>query len=234
MIDLNKHKFFLLQILRDVYSDLELASCLGFEGGTAAMFFYELPRFSVDLDFNLIKPDKEKEVYQKMRDILLKYGEIHDEAQKFYGPLIVLDYGHGERKLKVEISNRQFDNRYEVKNFMGINMVVMTIADMFAHKLCALLDRSELANRDIFDCWFFMERRTPLNQKLVEARMNTPFTDYLERCINHLETLSDKGILNGLGELLTPEIKNFARTKLRKETITLLKFYKEFPIIDNG
>jgi len=138
-MDLNKHKYFMLQILRDIYSDLELANALGFKGGTALMFFHNLPRFSVDLDFNLILTEKEKEIYQKLRDILLKYGKIDDEAQKFFGPILVLDYGKGERKLKVEISNRRYDNHYEVRTFMGINMLVMTVADMFAHKLCAIL-----------------------------------------------------------------------------------------------
>lgn len=97
MIDLNKHKFFLVQILKDIYSDIELANCLGFKGGTALMFFYDLPRFSVDLDFNLIKGEKGKIVYEKVREILSKYGEIHDEAPKFFGSLLVLDYGIGER-----------------------------------------------------------------------------------------------------------------------------------------
>lgn len=221
----------MLQILRDVYADLELASCLGFKGGTALMFFYKLPRFSVDLDFNLLKPEKEGEVYQKMRDILLKYGEIDDEAQKFFGPILVLSYGNGERKLKVEISNRQYDNRYEVKTFMGINMLVMTLADMFAHKLCALLDRSELTNRDIFDCWFSMENRTPINQRLVEKRMKMPLADYLQQCIDTLSSYSpERGLLNGIGDLLDDKMKTFVRNKLRTETITLLRFYKEFPL----
>jgi predicted nucleotidyltransferase component of viral defense system len=97
MVDINRHKFFLVQILKDIYSDLELANCLGFKGGTAMMFFYGLPRFSVDLDFNLINKGKEKIVYEKVRKILLKYGTIYDEAKKVYGPVIVLDYGFGER-----------------------------------------------------------------------------------------------------------------------------------------
>ena len=54
MVDINRHKFFLVQILKDIYSDLELANILGLKGGTALMFFYDLPRFSVDLDFNLL------------------------------------------------------------------------------------------------------------------------------------------------------------------------------------
>ena len=32
MVSINKHKFFLTQILKDIYSDIELANCLGFKG----------------------------------------------------------------------------------------------------------------------------------------------------------------------------------------------------------
>lgn len=231
MIHVNKHKFFLTQILKDIYSDIELVNCLGFKGGTALMFFYELPRFSVDLDFNLLDLSKEKTAYEKLRIILLKYGKIFDEAMKYYGPIIVLDYGVGERKLKVEISNQQWNNHYERKNLLGINMQVMVAPDMFAHKLCALLDRDELTNRDIFDCWFFMQRQTPINKEIVETRMEIPLTDYIQKCINQLEKMSDRGLLNGLGELVDEDMKKFVRTKLRTETLSLLRFYKEFPIL---
>lgn len=231
MVNVNKHKFFLTQILKDIYSDIELANCLGFKGGTALMFFYDLPRFSVDLDFNLLDLAKEKTVYEKVRKILLKYGNIFDEAMKFYGPIIVLDYGVGERKLKIEISNRQWDNHYERKNLLGINMQVMVAPDMFAHKLCALLDREELTNRDIFDSWFFMQKQTPINKKIVETRMEMLLADYIQKCIDHLESMSDRGILNGLGELMDEDMKKFVRAKLRTETISLLRFYKEFPIL---
>ena len=231
MVNINKHKFFLIQILKDIYSDIELANCLGFKGGTALMFFYDLPRFSVDLDFNLLNPAKEKTVYEKVRTILSKQGKIFDEAMKFYGPIIVLDYGIGERKLKVEISNRQWNNRYEIKNLLGINMQVMVASDMFAHKLCAMLDRGEVTNRDIFDSWFFMQKQTPINKDIVETRMEMPLADYIQKCIGHLESMSDRGMLNGLGELMDEDIKKFVRSKLRTETISLLQFYKEFPIL---
>ena len=222
----------MLQILRDIYSDLELASILGFKGGTALMFFYSLPRFSVDLDFDLIKPDKENEVYQKIQTILLKYGKIDDKAQKFYCPILVLDYGKGERKLKVEISNRQNNNQYEVKTFMGINMLVMKIADMFANKLIALLNRNKLTNRDIFDCWFFMENRTPVNKGLLESSIHISFSDYLQNCIDTLNNYSGNSLLNGIGDLIDDKMQNFVRTKLLNEVIMLLQFYKEFPITE--
>ncbi|MDR3268305.1 MAG: nucleotidyl transferase AbiEii/AbiGii toxin family protein [Tannerella sp.] len=230
MMDINKHKFYLAQLLKDIYSDTEIACCLGFKGGTALMFFYELPRFSVDLDFNLLLPEKNEQVYQKVRKILLKQGKIHDEAQKFYRNIFVLDYGVAERKLKVEISNRQYNDAYEIKNLLGINMKVMTLSHMFSHKLCALLDRNSLANRDIFDCWFFMNRQTPINKFIVENRMDKPLAAYLQNCIEAIENLPNKSLLDGIGELVNPELKTFIRNKLRTEMLTLLRFYKEFPI----
>jgi len=221
----------LVQILKDIYADIELAACLGFKGGTALMFFYELPRFSVDLDFNLIQVEKQAVVYDKIRKILLKYGSIHDEAQKFYELILVLDYGFAERKLKVEISNRAFEDRYEVKNLLGIPVKVMVAADMFAHKLCALLDRSVFTNRDVFDCWYFMSKQIPVNKSIIENRMQMPYANYLQQCIDKLENTKGKSMLQGLGELMDQNIKLFVRTRLRSETISLLKFYKDYPIV---
>ncbi len=220
----------MVQLLKDIYSDAELANCIGFKGGTALMFFYELPRFSVDLDFNLLVPEKNDTVYQKIRKIVLKYGKIHDEAQKFYGNIIVLDYGTAERKLKIEISNRQSDDTYSICNLLGISIKIMSLTDMFSHKLCALLDRSSVANRDIFDCWFLMNRHTAVNPKIIEQRMKKSLSDYLQDCINTIENLPNKNLLDGLGELVNPELKTFIRNKLRLETIALLRFYKELPI----
>lgn len=230
-MDVNKHKFFMMQILKDIFSDRELASCLAFKGGTALMFFYDLPRFSVDLDFNLLDKSKERRVYEKVRLMLLKYGKIFDEAIKFYGSIIVLDYGVGERKLKVEISNREYDNHYEVKNLLGIQIRVMTLPDMFAHKLCALLDRTEITSRDIFDCWFFLQNHAAINARIVETRMEMPLAEYIQKCVERVELTSDKSLMSGLGELTDAKMKSFVRTKLRKETIQLLQFFKAFPTL---
>jgi len=60
--------------------------------------------------------------------------------------------------------------------------------------------------------------------------MKMPYEDYVQRCIDKLEKITDKGMLQGLGEILDSEMKKFVKTKLRTETINLLKFYKAFPI----
>ena len=207
MLNSNKHRLYLFQILKDVYEDLELAGILGFKGGTALMFFYDLPRFSVDLDFNLLDPAREKQVLDKITGILSKHGTIYDEAIKFYGIIAVLDYGMGDRKLKVEISKRDFGSTYEIKNLLGVNVKVMVKPDMFAHKLCAIMDRKTITNRDIFDSWFFMNSKTPLNKSIVEQRTGMSLAEYLHKCITKLETMSDKKLLDGLGELMDNETK---------------------------
>jgi predicted nucleotidyltransferase component of viral defense system len=220
----------MLNILKDIYSDLQLSNILGFKGGTALMLFYDMPRFSVDLDFNLLDTDLEDIVYSKVRKIALKYGKIDDEAKKFFGLLFVLDYGKGERKLKIEISNRLPLAEYEIKDILGINVKVMTLHDMFSHKLCALLDRNELASRDIFDTWFLLNRQTPFNQQIIEERMQKPLKEYLQDCIDSIEQIKQTQLLDGLGELISPELKPFVKNRLKNEVLTLLRFYREFPI----
>ena len=66
---------------------------------------------------------------------------------------------------------------------------VFRLKDIYSDvELATLLDRNVLTNRDIFDCWFFMQKRTPINTELVEARMRMPYADYIERCICYSRT----------------------------------------------
>jgi predicted nucleotidyltransferase component of viral defense system len=229
MFDINKHKYFLIRILKDIYSDKLLGSVLGFKGGTAHMLFYDLPRFSVDLDFNLINEGKSDEVYKKVRTVLLKYGDIKDEALKYYGMLLVLNYGAEERNLKIEISNRQFPDSYQIKNYLGISMKVMLPEDMFAHKLCALTDRKTIANRDIFDIYHFLNQQISINKEIIEQRTKMEFDSYLKYCIDTINSLKKGSLLDGLGELIDKEAKIFVKNDLQRETASLLEIYKAFP-----
>jgi predicted nucleotidyltransferase component of viral defense system len=204
---------------------------LGFKGGTALMFFHNLPRFSIGLDFDLLEIEKAEQVYMKVKNILLQYGEIHDEAQKFFGDLLALDYEKGEGNLKIDISHRKYNDEYEIKNLLGISVKTMKISDMFAHKLVALLGRKEIADRDIFDCWWFMSRQTPVRMAIIEQMTQKNYSDYMQECINAMENLPKRSLLYGLGELLEQDMKTFVRNKLRTEILTLLRFYKDFPII---
>jgi len=106
----------------------------------------------------------------------------------------------------------------------------MKISYMFTHKLVALLGRKEIADRDIFDCWWFMNRQTPVKTAMIEELTQKNYSDYMQECINAMENLPKRSLLYGLGELLEQDMKTFVRNKLRTEILTLLRFYKDFPI----
>ena len=106
-------------------------------------------------------------------------------------------------------------------------MLVMVKEDLFAHKLMAMHERISKTSRDIYDVWFFLSNRFPINKEIIEKRSGMPFNQLLKKCILQLEKFDNKRILDGLGELLTSSQKDWAKAKLREETISLLKLRLE-------
>jgi predicted nucleotidyltransferase component of viral defense system len=226
-LDTATQKTILFQILKDIYSDTTISPFLGFKGGTAALMFYGLDRFSVDLDFDLLDEDQKEYVFDRVTNIVGKYGTIKESHIKRFNLFIVLSYEDKARNVKVEINRRQFGSRYEIKTYLGISMQVMVIEDMFAHKLMAMYERIGKTSRDIYDVWFFLKSRYPISKEIVENRAQMPFDQLVEKCIAQLVRMGNRHILDGVGELLTTSQKDWARAKLREETIALLKLRLE-------
>src|SRR3989344_4740435 len=158
-IDAARHKNILFQILKDIYSDTTISSVLGFKGGTAAFMFYELDRFSVDLDFDLLDESKEDYVFERVIHKAKKYGVLKETYKKRFNLFILLSYADKARNVKIEINRRQFGSGYTLKTYLGVSMLVMVPEDMFAHKLMAMYQRMEKTSRDIYDVWFFLQKR---------------------------------------------------------------------------
>ena len=225
------HKNIQLQILKEIYTDTTIAPFLGFKGGTAALMFYDLNRFSVDLDFDLFASGgaealdevKEKEVFEKILKIAKGYGEIKESRIKRYNLLIILSYDPRAQNIKIEVNRRVFGSRYELKTLLGISMLVMVREDMFANKLMAMYERVGKTSRDVFDVYFFAKNNWPINKEIVEKRADASYKEAVEKCIELLEKMNNRNILDGLGEFLTESQKDWARAKLRDETIFLLK-----------
>jgi len=227
MLDIQNHKYILVQILKDIYSDKEISPIVGFKGGTAAYLFYGLPRFSVDLDFNLLESRKKDIVFRQIKSILKEYGSVKDARKKRYTIFFLLSYGDQAKNIKVEVSKRKFPDDYEVKNYLGIPMLAMKQRDIFAHKLVAFLDRRGIANRDLFDLWYFFKNNWQINKELVELRTNKKFKDYLRNCIKQVEGINETYILQGLGEVLDAERKKWVKNNLKKDLIFLMQNYLE-------
>lgn len=229
-MDKNKHKFYMAQILSLIFKDKELCNVMAFKGGTSLMFFHNLNRFSTDLDFNLLDPEKIDMVYDKVRSILTRFGTIDDEAKKLFGPVLVLNYGKGERMLKVEISLRQYPNHYETLSLAGTDIRVMTMPDMFAHKLCAMGER--FSPRDIFDVCFFLQNHTEINEEIVKLRTGKNVSEYALWCAQHVREANPKLLMQGLGEVLNDtKSKSFVKNRLIDDTSSALELFSTFPLI---
>jgi len=226
-LEITTHKNILLKILKDIYTDTSLGPLLGFKGGTAAYLFYNLDRFSIDLDFDLLNENKGQEVFDKVEKIVKEYGTIKEKRDKKHTLFILLSYSEEAQNIKIEINKRGFGSQYEVKNYLGISMLAMRREDMFAHKLVAMIERNKIANRDIYDVHFFLKNNWEINKEIVEKRTEMKFTDYLKKCIKFVENIPDRGILSGMGELINEKQKYWVKSNLKKDTIFLLKLRME-------
>jgi len=229
-IDRTTHKNILIRILKDIFTDPNVGPFLGFKGGTATFLFYDLNRFSVDLDFDLLDATKEDQVFNRVKEILESYGTLKEAEMKRFNLFYLLSYEEkvaGAQNVKVEINRRDFGSKYEVKSYIGIPMKVMIKEDMVAHKLCAMYERIGKTNRDIFDVYFFLKDNWPVNKQIVEKRTGMTYKEFLQKNIELLEKTTDRNILSGMGELLDEKQKAWVKSKLRTETIFLMKLALE-------
>ena len=118
MLDRDKHKVAMYQILTRIFKDASLAASLGLKGGTACYFFYGLPRFSVDLDFNLITQEDDQDlaerVFARMEGILTKLDmKIKNKHLKTHTIFFLLSYQEAAQNIKIEISRRDLISSYE-------------------------------------------------------------------------------------------------------------------------
>ncbi len=221
------------RILRDMSSDPSIGPVCGFKGGTCAYFFYDLPRFSVDLDFDLLvsKHDKEKHIEDTLMALLGAYGKVKDIHTKRNTIFALLSYGSEDHNIKVEISTRttlpDLRDKFEVKDYLGIPLLAARKEYLFATKLAALTLRSETAMRDVFDIHFFATQQWDIDKEVVKKLSGLSFGEHIGHCIEVVSTIDNTYIGNGLGELLSERDKIWVNKNLKSETLFLLKNYQQ-------
>lgn len=233
MLNKEKHQLIMGQILKDIYTDVTISPLLGFKGGTCAYFFCNLPRFSVDLDFDLLVPSEEnqKMVFEKTVAILSKYGMIRDQYIKRFTLFVLLSYGIEDHNIKVEINLRKLvediKSCYEIKEYLGIPMFAAKKDYLFGGKLAALTLRTETAMRDIFDIHYFAKNNWDINEEVVKNLTGKTVKEYLPDCITYIEKIKDSQIMHGLGELFDSEKqKDWVRKHLKADAVFMLKNYQ--------
>ena len=231
MLNKEKHQLIMGKILRDIYSDISVSSLLGLKGGTATYFFYGLPRFSVDLDFDILSEDEDdkKIVYNKILEIIKKYGIIKDSYIKKYTIFALLSYSDMDSNIKIEINTRNqiknIKSKYELKKYLGISMMVAKKEYLFAGKISALTMRTKTAMRDIYDINYFAKNNWDIDEEAVKSISNRDKKEQLLLYLEVIEKIKDNEIMTGLGELVKEEEKEWIRKDLREETIFMIKNY---------
>lgn len=213
MLFIEKHDITMRKIVADIYSNQALRHKLAFKGGTCLYFFYNLDRFSTDLDFNLVSETFNSE---ELNTILTQYLSISEKREKHFTWFWSGSYEKGKAKIKVEISKRDYPDTYEIKDFYGYDVKVMSKDCMFAHKLCAIMDRKTLANRDLYDAYFMFKQDFPINEEIIKIRTGKSTKQYFEDLLTYIERYgkTSHSILEGLGEVLDEKQKIWVKDSL--------------------
>lgn len=220
MLDQQQHDYYLKRILRDIINDPSLSTKLALKGGTCLYLFYNLPRFSVDLDFNMIN-DNPLDI-EKVQVILGKYLNLEDGRFKAgeNSWLWEASYEKGQRKFQIDINKRKFPDKYVTKQFYGLSLSTLAPDYLFAHKLCAITDRKRVQNRDLFDAWFMFEGMFDINKEIIQLRTKKTLKEYLQEVrIFVQKEVDQKHILQGIGELLDVKQRQWVKEKLINELL---------------
>ena len=218
------HKRILLQILVEIFKSID--SKVAFKGGTCAYLFYNLPRISVDLDFDILKPLNTEDI-ENIKKILSKFGEIRDFHVKRNTIFFLLNYGEGYPNIKIEFNRRVWENnKYKIIWFLGIEMKIADETTIFTNKLIALGDRKNPVARDVFDVYYFLKTGFSLNEELIRERTGKNLDEFLTFLSTYIKKkFSKKNILLGLGEVLEEKQKEWIRQNLINEVLELIKSY---------
>lgn len=226
------HKSFLNRVLMEIIDRPILAQHLAFKGGSCASMLGYLDRFSIDLDFDLLKNADEaalREEFHKSFDALdLQVIGEYDRVLFFQ-----LRYPNdpGKRNtLKVSASNVWIHaNQYRVQYFAEIDRLMnsQTIESMFANKLVAITDRYELhhsiAGRDIYDIHYFFIHGYTYHAPIIQERTGLVLKDYLSQLIRFIsDHVTQTAIDEDLNTLLPPKKFQQIRKILIPETVSIL------------
>lgn len=220
-LDRTKHRNIMKNILIDFYKDFNIWTKIVFKWWTASYFFYDLDRFSTDLDFDFIW--NYENIDDKIISILEKYWKIKKTWRN-----LTLSYWNRDVNIKIDISRNIWKNNiYEINNFYWVDIKTQDKSTIFGNKLVALTERN--TNRDIYDVYFFLEKSFPINEKLIFERTGKNKKELFLQIIEKLKKLpKNYKILDWLWDVLDNNQKAFVKNKLIKKLIWMLEFKIDF------
>jgi len=228
------HKSYLNRLLIEIIDEPSLSHILALKGGTCASMLGYLDRFSVDLDFDVLKNTDERIVRKKIHTIVEHLG-LTAVAKKIDNALLFqIRYpAVALRRHTVKMSVNTMiikANQYAVQYFPEIDRLMnsQTIETMFANKLVAATDRyashRTIAGRDIYDIHYFFLHGYAYTLSVITERTGLPVADYLEKLESFIKRKVTQTIINeDLNTLLSNDQFRAIRKVIRGETLQFLE-----------
>ncbi len=210
-------------ILNSIYKQ-KLGRYFFFMGGTAMRYFYRVPRFSEDLDFNT--PSLE---YREFENTLQRVGKdlsreglpatisVSRRKNLFTAKLLFTDvmgrYGISDERganlmVKIEINrpNWELNTDSKVLSMYGYNFtsILMSRGNLLSEKICALLNRKR--GRDIYDTLYMLRKKFPFNENVLKANnIKLPVEDTILAYLKSMDGKELKQLANQVKPFLFKE-----------------------------
>ncbi|MBI2552786.1 nucleotidyl transferase AbiEii/AbiGii toxin family protein [Candidatus Uhrbacteria bacterium] len=226
------HKAWLYRVLEQIADDPFLPDVLYFKGGTCASMLGWLDRFSVDLDFDFAG-DKKQIVATRtaLERIFTALGlSVKDSSKK--GIQYFLRYiEEGRNAIKIDTAFPLLSaNTYAPQRLPEIDRILtcQTIETMFAHKLLALIGRSEahgnIAGRDVYDVHFFFMRGYHYSAEVIREGSGMKVKDFFAKLYVFVDQeITDRILSEDLNYLLPAAKFQLVRKVLKREVLTLIR-----------
>jgi len=199
-----------------------VGGALAFKGGTALRLFWDLPRYSEDLDFVRTGSAAPEAVLKAFTSAAEERGwEVTDAAVKKQTVLCEYRFRwEGPNfHLKLEASMRPGRRPVEVRGLRGVPVVVLREDALSAEKLLAFLDRD--AARDAYDLWFILDRRLKVDAAALRKACGSAAA-YYRRAIQKAGRLRPRRLANDVGKLVDARGREWLRTTFRDDLLRLL------------
>ncbi len=182
----NAERDYLLEL--SLYSFSKFGNTLVLKGGTALYKFYNLNRFSEDLDFTM---NTRKINIEKMAQTLLSHASLIgirgslEEKRRYKNEINVRASFRGPfydgsktsmTRITINISLRErpqyLTKAFLVPNYREIPSFTVHVLDakeILAEKIRAIMTREK--PRDVYDLWFLLKRRIPIDEVLINKKL---------------------------------------------------------------
>jgi len=204
-----------------------------FKGGTAIRFLLGSFRFSEDLDFSSLLNEAKliklinKSLVDLNREVKVDFKQNKTIAQAFSGRLfeklagfdfaltVKLDFSLREKPVLPE--NSLIETVFPISPFPKV--VHLAKEELLAEKIRAILTRNR--GRDIFDLWFLLSKKVPIDWKLVNKKMKLyKKTADMAKLIQAVQKISQSQIKDDLNKFLP---LNYRDLVLQLKDLTLKK-----------